>query len=71
MTLTPQQGVPIPPKHMRNGLKASLLSLNIAEAITVDTLNQSKVALNMHRTGIARFTTRKIQGEGYRIWRVA
>ncbi len=69
--MTIEKGIPIPPKQFRVGKWTNLIrSMQNADSFIVDTENELKTALSAAKRIGVKAISRKIDGEGFRIWRI-
>lgn len=65
-----EQGIPIPARQPTGGIKALLSKMKAGESFVVPTLaERNSIFMGAKRAKIP-VTTRKLNGDGFRIWRV-
>ena len=64
-----EKGVPIPDKQ-RLGLSAVLMEMEVGDSVVINRA-QSSIGIYMSRYKPKRFTTKKIDNNSCRVWRVA
>lgn len=64
-----ESGIPIPPRYSRDSKLALLRSMKPGDSFVVTKLSERSMFLNQAKRDKINVTTRKLNGDGYRIWR--
>lgn len=66
-----ESGIPIPPRQAQGFWAKTLLDMKEGDSFVVETRRERDSVLNCSkRTAGVPVTTRKLNGAGYRIWRI-